>query len=92
MAKKFKWVRINNKYGVKNWKDYELFIEGRSKRVALIEKLPGSNNYYSAIVDFNADGYNGKFFGYNKSTGTIRTFAYLKDCKAAVERYYGLRK
>lgn len=91
MARKFKWVKVSNKYGIKNWNEYELFIEGRSTRVALIQKIKSTGNY-TALVRFDKDGYNGVFAGYNKKTGTIWSFGYLDDAKKAVERYYGLRR
>lgn len=91
MTRKFKWVKISNKYGVKNWVSYELFIEGRSTRVALIERIKPTDRYH-AIVRFDKDGYNGMLAGWDKKTGTGWTFAYLDDAKKAVERYYGLKR
>lgn len=91
MARNFKWVRIPNLYGVRNWTGYELFIEGKPNRVAFIDKLKRSD-YYTALVDFDKDGYNGVFYGYDKKKHTITTFAYLDDCKKAVEKHYGLKR
>lgn len=91
MAKNFKWVRIPKKYGVKNWTAYELFVEGKPNRIALIDKLDTAS-YYTAIVDFDSKGYNGSYYGWNVKKGTITTFAYLNDCKRAVEKYYGLKR
>lgn len=91
MAKNFKWVRIPKKYGVKNWTTYELFVEGKPNRIALIDKIDTVSNY-TAIVDFDSKGYNGVYYGWNVKKGTLTTFAYLDDCKRAVEKHYGLRR
>ena len=80
MARNFKWVRKPNMYGIRNWTGYELFIEGRPNRVALIEQLK-KGDYYTALVDFNSMGGNGVYYGYDKKKHTITTFAYLDDCK-----------
>ena len=90
-GRKFKWVRIARMYGIRNWKGYELYIEGRKARVALIEKIPNFNNY-TALVDFNAEGGSGVYLGYNKKTGKISTYHYLEDIKKAVEKHYGLKR
>lgn len=90
MAKKFKWVRIPNMYGVRTWTGYELYVEGKPHRIALIERVK-RGDYYSAIVDFDATGYNGTCLGYDHKKHTLTTFAYLNDCKKAVEKHYGLK-
>ena len=81
--RKFKWVKITNKYGIKNWNEYELFIEGIPKRVALIQKLDTAHDYV-AIVDFDKTGYNGRYMK--------KAYPYLIDAKKAVEKLYNLKR
>lgn len=92
MDRKFRWVKRANVYGVRNWTEYELFIEGRETRVALIKKLPGSDQKYTALIRFDKTGYNGVPAGLDKKKLTIWAWNYLDDAKRAVERYYGLKR
>lgn len=84
----FKWKKITSGAYSERLPAYELFVEGRKNRVAKIWRQSNSGTTsglrYSAIIDFNKDGYNGRF--------GPQIWYSLSDAKKFVEKYYGLRR